>query len=132
MFGKDMAKMSSFVGPQSEFQGELKVRGTLRMDGTFSGRVQAEEVIVSEAAVIKGDVLAKRIIVGGRVEGSIKAPELVEIGSKGKVKGDIFTNNFSVIEGGEFNGKIQMGAEKSAVSEFESKAATAGRARAMP
>jgi cytoskeletal protein CcmA (bactofilin family) len=132
MFGKNMAKMGSFVGPQSEFQGELEVRGTLRMDGSFRGRVQAEEIIVSEGALIKGDVLAKRIIVGGRIEGSIRAPELVEIKSKGKVKGDIFTNNFSVMEGGEFNGKIEMGAKKAGISEFESKTATAGRAIALP
>ena len=110
MFGENMAKMRSFVGPQSQFEGELKVSGTLRMDGLFSGRVQAEEVIVTEAAVVKGDVLARRIIVGGRVEGSIKAPELVEIRSKGKVKGNIHTHEFSVMEGGEFNGKIEMGA----------------------
>ena len=108
MFGKEMTKMTSFVGSQSEFHGEFLVRGTLRLEGTVSGRVEAEEIILSETSVIKGDVLAKRIIVGGYVEGTIRAPELVEIRPKGMVKGDIFTNNFAVMEGGVFTGTIEM------------------------
>ncbi len=108
MLGKEMTRMTSFVGSQSDFQGEFIVRGTLRMEGTVSGRVEAEEIILSETAVIKGDVLAKRIIVGGCVEGTIRAPELVEIRAKGKVKGDIFTTNFAVAEGGLFTGTIEM------------------------
>ncbi len=64
MFSKDAEKLRSFVGAQSEFRGELTVAGTLRMDGVVTGRVQADEVILSEAATIKGDVLARRIIVG--------------------------------------------------------------------
>jgi hypothetical protein len=83
------------------------------MDGEVTGIVRADEVILSEAATIKGDVLARRIIVGGKVEGNIRAPELVEIRSKGKVTGDIFTDQLSVMEGAEFNGKIEMGIDKS-------------------
>jgi len=119
MFNKDAEKLRSFVGAQSEFRGELTVAGTLRMDGVVTGRVQADEVILSEAATIKGDVLARKIIVGGKVEGNIRASELVEIGSRGKVRGDIFTNNLSVTEGAEFNGKIQMRTEGSKVLDFE-------------
>ncbi len=121
MFSRDAEKMMSFVGSQSEFRGELTVMGTLRMDGAVIGTVQAEEVILSEAAIIKGDIQAMKIIVGGEVEGNIRAPELVEIRSKGKVRGDIFTNNLLVMEGGEFNGKIEMKTEGSKVLEFEPK-----------
>lgn len=121
MFRKDAEKLRSFVGAQSEFHGELTIVGTLRMDGEVTGRVRADEVILSEAATIRGDVLARRIIVGGKVEGNIRAPELVEIRSKGKVRGDIFTDNLSVMEGAEFNGKIEMGTDESKVLDFEPK-----------
>ncbi len=47
-------------------------------------------------------------IIGGKVEGNTRAPELVDIRSREKVKGDIFTDNLSVLEGAEFNGKIEM------------------------
>lgn len=121
MYSKQAEKLRSFVGAESEVRGELTVVGTLRMDGVVTGRVQADEVILSEAATIKGDILAKRIIVGGKVEGNIRAAERVEIGSKGKVRGDIFTNSLSVMEGGEFNGRIEMRADESKVLDFESR-----------
>lgn len=121
MHSRNAEKLRSFVGAESEFRGEIKVRGTLRMDGLVTGRVQADEVILSEAATIKGDILARKIIVGGKVEGNIRAAERVEIGSKGKVQGDIFTNSLSVMEGGEFNGKVEMRVDESKVLDFESR-----------
>ncbi len=121
MFSRDEEKMRSLVGAQSEFRGELTVKGTLRLDGVVTGRIQADQVILSEAATIKGDVSARKIVIGGKVEGNVRAPELVEIRSKGKVRGDIVTNNLAVMEGGEFNGKIEMQTEGSKVLEFESR-----------
>ena len=120
MFGKDTEKLKSFVGAQSEFQGELKVHGILRVDGKITGKVEADQVILSETAIIQGDIVAKKIFVGGNVEGCLRAPDLVEIRSKGKVKGEIVTNKLSVTEGGEFNGKIEMKADESRILDLES------------
>jgi cytoskeletal protein CcmA (bactofilin family) len=121
MFGKDMEKLKSFLGTQSELKGDLTVTGILRLDGNVCGIIQADEVILSATAVMNGDVVARKIIVGGRVEGSLRASDLVEIGSKGKVKGDIYTNKLVVIEGGEFNGRIEMKTDKLNVLDFESR-----------
>ncbi len=121
MFGKDAEKLKSFLGSRSEFQGELTVEGILRMDGAVTGKVQADQVILSETAVIKGNVLAKRIIVGGKVEGILRAEDLVEITPKGKVKGEIFTNKLLIMEGGELNGRVEMKADEPNVLDFESR-----------
>lgn len=121
MLSKDKEKLKSFLGAQSELQGELTAEGILRMDGMLTGKIHADQVILSETATIKGDIVAKRIIVGGKVEGSLRATDLVEITSKGKVKGEIYTKKFLVMEGGEFNGQIEMRADESNLREFESK-----------
>lgn len=121
MFGKDDGKLESLVGPGSNLEGEFKVKGTLRVEGSIRGRVNADCVIVSERALFQGDITARRIIVGGKVEGNLRAQEVVEIKSKGKVLGEIFTNKFSVSEGGEVNGKIEMKKDESKVIEFDSK-----------
>ncbi len=119
MSRKDMESLKSFLGAQSEFQGELRVIGTLRMEGMVTGKVQADQVILSETAVVRGDIMARRVVVGGVVEGNIRAPDVVEIQSKGKVRGEIVTNRFLVMEGGEFNGQIEMRAAESRVVDFE-------------
>ena len=107
MFTKDPEKMESFLGSNSNFKGDLNVKGTLRVDGRAEGRLDADCVILSERAVVKGDIQGKKIIVGGTVEGNLRAQELVEIKSKGKVLGDIFSQKLVVIEGAEFTGKIE-------------------------
>jgi len=116
---KDVEKLESLIGARANFQGEFVVKGTLRIDGLVQGRVNADCVILSETGVIKGEIKAGEIIVGGKVEGSLWAQEVVEITAKGKVQGDIFTNKFSVTEGGEFNGKIEMKMDESKALDLE-------------
>lgn len=120
MFGKDN-KLKSFLGTQAQLHGELISSGILRLDGTVTGRIQSDEVILTETAFIKGDIVARRIIVGGNVEGTLRASDLIEIGSKGRVNGEIFTNKLLVIEGGKFNGRIEMKTDKPNVLDFESR-----------
>lgn len=119
MFEKETDKLESFLGKNSLFKGDLIVQGTLRIDGRIEGQLEADHLILSESAVVKGEVKAKRLIVGGIVDGSIDAQELVEIKSKGKVLGDILTRRLSISEGGEVNGKIEMKKEESNVVELD-------------
>ncbi len=120
MFNKKPDKLETFIGANSNFTGELNVEGTLRVDGMVAGRVNADYVVLSEISLVKGDITARRIIVGGRVEGNLKAQECVEIKSKGKIFGGILTNTFIVAEGAIFDGKIEMTIDESKALEFGS------------
>ncbi|HSR10927.1 MAG TPA: polymer-forming cytoskeletal protein [Thermodesulfobacteriota bacterium] len=120
MFHRASEKLECLVGSQSDFRGEFVVKGTLRVDGRVEGRIAAECVILSDTGVMKGEITAAKIVVGGRVEGDLHAKEIVEIKSTGKVFGDIVTKKLSIMEGGEFNGKNEMRADGSATLEIES------------
>jgi len=122
MFNNHNKKMESIIGKNSDISGELNVSGTLRIDGMVRGKVNAECVIVSESAMVKGDIKARTIIVGGKVEGNLIGEEMIEIKPKGAVLGEIFTNKFFVIEGGTFNGRVQMRKDESNVIPIEPKA----------
>ena len=126
MFAKETDKMESFLGMNSNFKGELNAKGTLRVDGMVDGQLDADYVILSESAVVKGTIKAKKVIIGGKIDGSIHAQELVEIKSKGKVLGNIFTPKLAIIEGGECNGMIEMKKEESKVVELELKGRETG------
>ena len=121
MFGKDGDKLKSFLGAQSQLNGELSSTGILRLDGTVTGTIRADQVLLTETAVIKGDIIAGKIFVGGQVEGNLKAEDLVEIRPKGRVLGKIVTPKFHVMSGGEFNGQITMQSEAAKVVDFESR-----------
>jgi cytoskeletal protein CcmA (bactofilin family) len=108
MFSKETDKLETFLGMNSHFKGELNVKGTLRVDGKVDGQLDADYVILSENAMVKGGIKAKKVIIGGRVDGDVRALELVEVKSKGKILGDIYTQELVITEGGEFNGKVEM------------------------
>jgi len=119
MFSKKSEKLESIIGAQTAFQGKFHLKGTLRIDGSVQGQVNADCVVLSENGVIKGEVKAGKIIIGGKVEGILCAQEIVEIKATGKVQGDILTKKFSVAEGGEFNGKIEMKMEENGELDLE-------------
>lgn len=122
MLLKNAEKIESFLGSNARIKGEMTVEGTLRLDGSIEGSLNADCVILSEQAMVKGDIAALKIVIAGTVEGNLRAKELVEIQSKGKVHGGVFTPKLSVIEGGEVNGKIEMKLEESQIINFEAKA----------
>ena len=124
MFSKSSQKadkVESIIGGQSEVTGDLNVKGTLQVDGLVKGQIKADCVLLTESSRIKGDIIAHKIIVSGRVEGNLKAEEALEILPKGKVIGDVFTNKISVAEGGELNGKVVMSERDSKIVKSEGK-----------
>jgi cytoskeletal protein CcmA (bactofilin family) len=119
MFHKNTEKLESLIGSNSSVRGEVESEGTLRADGSIEGNISADWVVVGEKALIKGNITARGIVVGGRVEGNLKAKEIVEIKNKGQVCGEIFTPKLSIAEGGIFDGRSSMQkAEESNVVEL--------------
>ncbi len=121
MFHRNKEKLESFIGINSNFKGDINTKGTLRIDGVMDGNVSADWVVLGEKAFHKGDITAKGIIVAGKIEGNLKAKEIVEIKSKGQIFGDISANKLSIVEGGIFSGRVSMERDGSKILEFQAK-----------
>lgn len=121
MFSKNTEKLESFVGVNSSFKGDIRSKGTLRIDGSVDGNIEADWLILGEKATLKGDVSARGIIVGGRIEGNITAREILEIKAKGQVTGEIITARLTVHEGGILEGRTSMNREGTNVVELPMK-----------
>ena len=121
MFLRNTEKLESLVWSNSYFKGDIKTKGTLRIDGTAEGSVEADWLIMGEKSHLKGDVTARGVIVGGSIEGTITAKEILEIKGKGQVIGDIHAAKLSVSEGGVLEGRSAMQREKSNVVELNLK-----------
>jgi cytoskeletal protein CcmA (bactofilin family) len=120
MFNKNSEKLESFIGANSTLRGDIETSGTLKVDGIVEGNIAADWVVLGDKAHIKGDITSRGIVVGGRVDGNLKAKEIVEIKSKGQLFGEIFTSRLVVSEGGIFDGRSRMHHEDSAkVIEFQ-------------
>lgn len=122
MFHKNTEKLESFVGSNTSFKGEISAKGTLRVDGTVEGNVAADWVIVGEKSQVKGDISGRGIVVGGRVDGNLRAKEIVELKSKAQVRGEIYTSKLTILEGAVFEGRSSMqSTDASKVVELQAK-----------
>ena len=100
----------SIIAVGMTVRGDLESNGTVKVEGTVEGHVQAKnQVLVAKGGVVDGDIDAREAVVGGQANGAIRALERVEIQSGATVNGDITTRRISVAEGASLNGLIRMG-----------------------
>lgn len=118
MFLRNSEKLESLVGSKSHFSGSIKTEGTLRIDGTVDGNVEADWLVLGEKAILRGDVKARGVIVGGRLEGNITASEIIEIKAKGQILGDITSPRLAISEGGILEGLSNMQKKDSKIVGF--------------
>ncbi|HOS41394.1 MAG TPA: polymer-forming cytoskeletal protein, partial [Spirochaetota bacterium] len=60
--------VNSIIGEGSEFKGEFKVNGLLRIDGKFKGTIETEgKVLIGKSGEAVTDIKASIVIIGGLV-----------------------------------------------------------------
>ncbi|MBN2586519.1 MAG: polymer-forming cytoskeletal protein [Candidatus Fermentibacteraceae bacterium] len=103
------AKMDSILGSGSFCKGSVKVDGGLRVDGTVDGEVVVSGTLtVGREGVITGDVTVNQAVVGGKIQGTVRAEQQLELHSGSRVEGDIFTRSLVIEDGVFFEGSCKM------------------------
>ncbi len=101
--------LNALLGRGSEFDGKLNFEGTVRIDGTFTGEITTNDMlIIGEGAKVAADITCGSVVVNGEVTGNIKASESVELHKPARVKGDITTPSLMVDKGVVFDGSSKM------------------------
>ena len=107
--GGDAAPQSAVIGRGSSFDGTLRLEGVVRIDGTFTGQIAAQDtLIVGEGAKITANISCRSVIVSGEIRGDIDAHESVELRASARVKGDITTPSLAMEKGAIFEGRSMM------------------------
>lgn len=102
-------KMDSILGSGSFCKGSIKVDGGLRVDGTVDGEVVVSGTLtVGREGVITGDVTVNQAVVGGRIQGTVRAEQQLELHSGSRLEGDIFTRSLVIEDGVFFEGTCKM------------------------
>jgi cytoskeletal protein CcmA (bactofilin family) len=121
MFHRNTEKLESLVGVDSSFKGDICTKGTLRIDGNIEGNIEADWVILGEKSRVRGDIIARGVVVGGKVQGNLTVREICEIRNKGEIFGELSTAKLVIAEGGIFDGRSTMRKEETKVVELFSK-----------
>ena len=113
MFGKEagdsQGTVSSILGENCKFTGDVEAKGTLRIDGVLDGKIEASDtVIVGKGGTVKGEIHAAHAVVSGTVEGNVFAKRKVELESGSKLIGDVESVSLVIEDGVYFEGSSRM------------------------
>ncbi len=102
-------KISGFIDRETEIIGDIRFKENFRIDGILKGKIlSGNGLIIGETGEIEADIDVNSVAINGRVKGSIKAKERVEIFSKGRVIGSVTAPKLIIEEGAFFQGSCQM------------------------
>jgi cytoskeletal protein CcmA (bactofilin family) len=112
--------VNSILGEGSSFKGNVRIQGSMRVDGEFEGNLTVtESLIVGKSGTVKAEVEVGEAVVAGRVIGRIRATERVELQTGSRMEGDVFTQSFMIEDGVFFRGSCHMGKDEQAEQEEE-------------
>jgi cytoskeletal protein CcmA (bactofilin family) len=99
----------TFVGEGSEFDGTLRLKTAVRIDGDFRGNIASEDtVVVGETSGIEANIHSRNVIIYGAVAGDVVATRQLIVHRTGRLLGDVETPSLAIEPGAVFNGRSKM------------------------
>ena len=102
----DGEAIASIIDKNMIFKGEVYFQGKARIDGTITGNVEGEHLILSETGKIVGDLIVSSFNCYGTFEGNIKAAMCIAR-KNCSILGKIEAENLTVEPGACIQGEIQ-------------------------
>jgi cytoskeletal protein CcmA (bactofilin family) len=113
MFGKKpQPPIKSLIAQGSRIEGNLHFSDGLRIDGEVVGNTSASRetpsiLVISEAAVVQGEIHADHVIINGTVRGPVHAKELLELQPKARIEGDVHYKALEMHQGAVIAGQLR-------------------------
>jgi len=104
-------RIDTLVGADTRIEGDLHFGGGLRVDGAIRGNVSEQNgspstLIISEHGRIEGSVTAAKIVLNGKVNGTVKSSHFVELQTKARITGDLYYKSLEMHTGAVIEGKL--------------------------
>lgn len=102
-------KELNLIAEGTSIEGKIKSQGSVRVDGCVIGELNAQEsVVIGATGEINGDIAARNVTVGGKIQGSVLAQEKLYFQSQAVMRGNIQAARLVVDEGAIFEGNCSM------------------------
>ena len=120
-------EIQSLLGRGSEFEGNLRFEGVVRIDGAFKGRIESPgTLVIGPTGDVEADVVVGTCVLEGAFKGTLKASDLVEAHAPARLEGRVETSDIQVERGVVIDGEVVM-ASKAGAGESESRGAKGGK-----
>lgn len=102
-------RCTNVVAAGARWKGTLKVEDSVRVDGVFSGELDAKGTVhVSEGAEVEAKIHAAYVVISGTFNGEIRAERKAELMPTSRVQGEVMAKALSIHEGASLDGTVQM------------------------
>ena len=117
--------IDTLIGVTTEMKGDIAFSGGLRIDGKIKGNITARAddnstLVLSENAVVTGDVSVPHMIVNGKIKGNVRSAERLELQPKAEISGDVTYKVLEIAAGAQLNGTMTRINEKADVVSLKS------------
>jgi len=112
--------IDTLVGVTTELKGDITFAGGLRIDGKIKGNITARAddnstLVLSENAVVTGDVSVPHMIVNGKIKGNVRCVERLELQAKAEIMGDVTYKVLEIAAGAQVVGNLTRIGDKAEV-----------------
>ena len=116
-YDENLPASASMIGAGTTLKGDITSNGDLRIDGTLKGNIiGSAKVIIGANGVVEGDISGAQADIMGKVSGSIKVKDLLQLKNGSVVEGNISAGKLQVEPSAVFNGQCHMNTSSSSVS----------------
>jgi cytoskeletal protein CcmA (bactofilin family) len=105
------SRATACISQGIKIKGEITGSEDLFVDGPIEGKLNLSNasLTVGPNGTVKADIVAREVIVRGRVEGKIQGRERVQLWSTGQVIGEVQTQRLAIEDGALLRGKVETG-----------------------
>src|SRR5438477_1886637 len=107
---KSVPQDEATIGKSLVVKGEVTGSESLYIDGKVEGSINlpGNRVTVGRNGQVAANILAREVVVLGKVRGNINASDRVDIRSEGSLTGDVAAARISIEDGAYFKGGIDI------------------------
>lgn len=95
----------SIIGGDVSIAGNIEAAVDLHIDGRIEGDIACAALVQGPDSRIKGHVTAKSARIGGLIDGSITAEELI-VEATARITGDVSYETITIATGGQIDGSM--------------------------
>src|ERR1700749_2425598 len=100
---------ASLIGAGTTMKGDITSNGDLRIDGTLTGNIHCSaKVVIGANGVVQGDIMGQQADIMGKVTGTIKVKDLLQLKGGSLLNGNIQAGKLQIEPTANFNGECHM------------------------
>jgi cytoskeletal protein CcmA (bactofilin family) len=108
-------RVVAWIGASILIKGDLTSSENMTVAGRVEGDITVRQhaVVIAAGGTVRGNIIARDVVVHGEVLGTITAEARVEVAPTGSVHGDIVAPRMMLTEGATLHGRLGIAATSS-------------------